>query len=605
MRRVLAKSFGTIVVWSILFILLVIAQAAHGQAVKIMPLGDSLTSGHRHYVSYRYDLWFDLIDAGFDVDFVGTLKNTADGPNLDWYPEYLTTFDRDHQGQWGYQTDELVRIARSSSIKYQPDIVLLLAGVNDIWNLGAGGVSNARFGLRDIIEGIRSAVPGVTILLGEMNPYSGPNAEFLEPLNDAIAIVASELDTTESPVILVDHYTGFDIASMTFGGLHHNLVGEAWVAENWFEVLANIMTTTNYTLSVSKTGLGSGTVTSSPSGINCGNTCSKSFASGTSITLTATPASGSTFGGWSGSCSGTGTCNVSMAQARSVTARFELPTPEPFQINAGHSGAWYNPVTSGQGQLIDVIPETQYMFLAWFTFTAAASNNPEEQHWYTAQGNYSGNTAELILHETLGGQFDDPQETSTNPVGTVTVSFTDCEQGQMVYSIDTDGRQGTIPLQRLLPGSGDVCEEQRGKADITTEAVDIKAGMDGAWVNEDTLGQGFLIDAHPNPEGDNYIYVAWFTYGDNTASGQRWLTAQGNFEGSTAEIDINETTGGRFDDPQLADTNKVGTMTIDFTDCSNALLTYSLTDDDLADDMEISRLIPGGQALCEELAEAE
>jgi len=192
MRRVLAKSFGTIVVWSILFILLAVAQSAHGQAVKIMPLGDSLTSGHRHYVSYRYDLWFDLIDAGFDVDFVGTLKNTADGPNLDWYPEYLTTFDRDHQGQWGYQTDELVSIARSSSIKYQPDIVLLLAGVNDIWNLGAGGVSNARWGLRDIIEGIRSAVPGVTILLGKMNPYTGTNAEFLEPLNDAIARVASD-----------------------------------------------------------------------------------------------------------------------------------------------------------------------------------------------------------------------------------------------------------------------------------------------------------------------------------------------------------------------------------------------------------------------------
>jgi hypothetical protein len=605
MRRVLAKSFGTIVVRSILFILLAIAQSAHGQAVKIMPVGDSLTSGHKHYVSYRYDLWFDLIDAGFDVDFVGYLKNTADGPNLDWYPEYLTTFDRDHEGHWGFQTDEMVRIAKNSSIKHQPDIVLLLAGVNDIYNLGASGVSNARFGLRDIIEGIRSSVPGVTILLGLKSPVNHQNSEFIDPLNDAIATVASDLDTNESPVILVDHYTGFDIGSMTMDGIHHNLVGEAWIAENWFEVLANIMTTINYTLSVSKTGLGSGTVTSNPSGINCGNTCSKSFASGTGITLTATPASGSTFDGWSGSCSGTGTCNVSMTQARSVTARFELSAPEPFQINAGHAGAWFNTATSGQGQLIDVVPESQYMFLAWFTFTAAASNNPDEQHWYTAQGNYSGNTAELILSETLGGQFDDPQETSTNPIGEVTVSFTDCEQGQMVYSIDTDGRQGTIPLQRLIPGSGDVCEDQSGKAAITTEAVDINAGMDGAWVNNDTLGQGFLIDAHPNPDGGNYIFVAWFTYGEDTASGQRWLTAQGDFAGSVAAIDLWETTGGRFDDPQAVNPEKVGTMNLDFTDCSNAQLSYSLTDEDLAGDMELSRLIPGGQALCEELAGAD
>jgi len=116
-----------------------------------------------------------------------------------------------------------------------------------------------------------------------------------------------------------------------------------------------------------------------------------------------------------------------------VVRVIELPNIGPaFEINAGHSGAWFNPDTSGQGQLIDVEPEEQFMFLAWFTFTAAASNNPDQQHWYTAQGNYSGNTAELILSETLGGQFDDPQETSTNPIGEVTVSFTDCEQGQMV-----------------------------------------------------------------------------------------------------------------------------------------------------------------------------
>ena len=175
----------------------------------------------------------------------------------------------------------------------------------------------------------------------------------------------------------------------------------------------------------------------------------------------------------------------------------------------------------------------------------------------------------------------------------------------MVYSIDTDGRQGTVPLERLIPGSGQVCEAQSSQAAITTEAVDINPGMDGAWVNEQTLGQGFLIDAHPNPDGGNFIFAAWFTYGDDTASGQRWLTAQGDFTGSTAAIDVYETTGGSFDDPQLVDRDKVGTMTIDFENCSEAQLTYSLTDDDVAGDMEISRLIPGGQALCEELAGSE
>ena len=375
MRKVLAKSFGTIVVWLILFILLAVAQSAHGQAVKIMNLGDSLTSGHGGYVSYRYDLWFDLIDAGFDVDFVGNSRNTHQDTNLDLYPEYLTTFDRDHEGHWGYRTDELVSIAKGSSGRHQPDIVLLWAGGNDIGQQGEVGVTNARFGLRDIIEGIRSRVPGVTILLGLKSPINHEFDELIESLNDTIAALASELDTAESPVILVDHYTGFDIGSMTLSGnIHHNRVGEAWVAENWFEVLANI-----------------------------------------------------------------------------------LPTIEPFQINAGHSGAWFNPDTSGQGQLIDVEPEGQFMFVSWFTYTGAASANPFEQRWLTAQGNYSGDTAELDLWETLGGQFDAPQEVTNTQIGEVTLSFSDCGQGQMTYNLDAEELQGEFPLLRVIPGSDNVC----------------------------------------------------------------------------------------------------------------------------------------------------
>jgi hypothetical protein len=84
----------------------------------------------------------------------------------------------------------------------------------------------------------------------------------------------------------------------------------------------------DYTLSVAGSGSGQGTVTGS--GINCtsnggstSGTCASFYAFGTQISLTATPAGGSTFGGWSGEgCSGTGTCQVTMTQSRSVTAIF-------------------------------------------------------------------------------------------------------------------------------------------------------------------------------------------------------------------------------------------------------------------------------------------
>jgi hypothetical protein len=94
---------------------------------------------------------------------------------------------------------------------------------------------------------------------------------------------------------------------------------------NWIEVTA--ATATTFPLTVTKAGPGSGTVTSSPAGINCGTDCSESYASGTNVTLTAAPAAGSTFAGWSGACSGTGTCAVAMSAARSVTATFNATTP--------------------------------------------------------------------------------------------------------------------------------------------------------------------------------------------------------------------------------------------------------------------------------------
>ncbi len=79
----------------------------------------------------------------------------------------------------------------------------------------------------------------------------------------------------------------------------------------------------SHTLTVTKAGSGAGSVTSNPPGITCGATCSAAYPAGTSVTLTATPAAGSTFAGWSGGgCSGTGTCTVTMSAAQAVTATF-------------------------------------------------------------------------------------------------------------------------------------------------------------------------------------------------------------------------------------------------------------------------------------------
>ena len=79
-----------------------------------------------------------------------------------------------------------------------------------------------------------------------------------------------------------------------------------------------------YTLSVSITGIGSGTVTSSPPGIACGADCTEAYSDNTVVTLSATPSADSTFSNWGNACAGTGLCVVTMDAAKSVSANFTL-----------------------------------------------------------------------------------------------------------------------------------------------------------------------------------------------------------------------------------------------------------------------------------------
>jgi hypothetical protein len=100
-------------------------------------------------------------------------------------------------------------------------------------------------------------------------------------------------------------------------------------------------------LSVTKAGTGSGTVTSSPAGINCGSTCSETFNSGTVVVLTATAAAGSVFAGWSGNADCTDG-SVTMNASKSCTATFNLQPPQTvtFILSVVKAGTGDGTVTS-------------------------------------------------------------------------------------------------------------------------------------------------------------------------------------------------------------------------------------------------------------------
>ena len=105
-------------------------------------------------------------------------------------------------------------------------------------------------------------------------------------------------------------------------------------------VTVNVGAVTQYLLTVTKSGTGSGTVTDTVPGgtINCGSDCTENYTSGTSVTLTASADSNSVFTGWSGACSGTGSCTVTMDNNKTVTATFNPSTSSPdFSLNSSNS----------------------------------------------------------------------------------------------------------------------------------------------------------------------------------------------------------------------------------------------------------------------------
>jgi hypothetical protein len=146
---------------------------------------------------------------------------------------------------------------------------------------------------------------------------------------------------------------------------------------------------------------------------------------------------------------------------------------------------------------------------------------------------------------------------------------------------------------------------------VRLDEAKINVGMTDAWFNPATDGQGFFISVFPEIEE---LFLAWMTYDvqrppeDVTAflgdPGHRWLTAQGPFEGSKAELTIYLTQGGVFDSaepPAATDQDGYGTIAVEFMSCREGRITYDIPSLELSGDIPIQRIVLDNVALCESL----
>jgi hypothetical protein len=247
----------------------------------------------------------------------------------------------------------------------------------------------------------------------------------------------------------------------------------------------------------------------------------------------------------------------------------------------GLTGSWYDRATSGQGFELEVYPNTPApgyarIFLGWFTYDTVAGG-AGSQRWYSLSGNVPTGSfiAPLTIYQNTDGNFNGPPITTSNAVGTATLSFDTCSSGELTYTFtDGSGRRGNIGLTRLT---------QNVTCTLTyLRPTNADFALSGTWYSAATSGQGFAVEVNPI---SGVLFYAWYTYMPNGAgageAGQRWYTGQSStFAPGTRSIPVTiyETTGGVFDAPTpKPHSTPVGTGTVTFQGCGSATVDYIFT----------------------------
>lgn len=280
---------------------------------------------------------------------------------------------------------------------------------------------------------------------------------------------------------------------------------------------------------------------------------------------------------------GNSNCNPGNCGAGMVDARRTLNGTANIVLNQGLSGAWFNPVTSGQGFALEVNPVNQLIYSGWYTYGEDGSG---QQRWYTLFGNYAqGDRVKTIrILRNTGGTFDAPPMTTADDVGEATIAFQSCTMGTLSYRFFAGGlnRSGTIPLTRLSPDVNCQLIQNGGQAPAVSFSNGINEGLNAAWYEHATSGQGFQIEFIP---ARNEMYTAWFTYSPNSAGsgpeGQSWYSILGTYASGATNIfnaTIYRNIGGNFDTPPITTGVPVGTADILFQSCHNATLNYRFND---------------------------
>ncbi|MBB3112853.1 GH43 family beta-xylosidase/uncharacterized protein YjdB/lysophospholipase L1-like esterase [Paenibacillus phyllosphaerae] len=195
------------------------------RVLKVMPLGASITHGFNIPGGYRIKLWDSIREAGYRVNFVGSIAN---GP--------AALGDNDHEGHPGWRIDQIDAEIDGWMEESRPDIVLLHAGTNDI-NQNYD-VANMNVRLEALIDKITAKLPeGGKLYVAQIAPES--NADWnakVQQFNAKVAELVQKKAEAGQPVVLVDMYHALNVSDLQ-DGVHPTAAGYDKMADVWFEAI--------------------------------------------------------------------------------------------------------------------------------------------------------------------------------------------------------------------------------------------------------------------------------------------------------------------------------------------------------------------------------
>jgi uncharacterized repeat protein (TIGR02543 family) len=295
--------------------------------------------------------------------------------------------------------------------------------------------------------------------------------------------------------------------------------------------------------------VGSGTVTTSPAGINCTGipyvTCSAGFTAGTSVTATASPSPGYTFTGWTGDCSSTVACVLTMSQQHVVTAVFSPIFPD--------AGYWWNPAEPGRGYNIE--QQGENIFMAAFLYDASG----RATWWGAGPAPLTNGTFTTNLFAATGGpQLTGPYTpiTGTLQSGPITITFTSPTTGTATFG------GNTVPIERFGFGPGGFAPLQAPGAPET-----------GWWWAATEPGRGFAIEVQ-----DTTMFIAGYMYDSAGnpiwyASGPTPMTSATSYAGTWTQFANGETLSGPWKAAQVANAD-AGNISVVFVSSNSGMLTF-------------------------------